>query len=96
MKERRAELAFAYVLTTRGTPQLYSGDEIAMQGGEDPDNRRDFPGGFPGERRMRYVAGRTPEQQAKFAWVAKLELRREHEALGCGGEQVLGRMRTGW
>ena len=33
----------------RGMPQVYSGDEIAMQGGPDPDNRRNFPGGFGGE-----------------------------------------------
>jgi len=39
-------LAFGILLTTRGTPVIYSGDEIGMVGGEDPDNRRDFPGGF--------------------------------------------------
>ncbi len=44
----RQKLALAFLLTTRGMPQLYSGDEIAMTGGEDPDNRHDFPGGFPG------------------------------------------------
>jgi neopullulanase len=41
------KLAFALLATVRGMPQVYSGDEIAMQGGEDPDNRRNFPGGFP-------------------------------------------------
>jgi glycosidase len=39
-------LAFGILLTTRGTPVIYSGDEIGMAGGEDPDSRRDFPGGF--------------------------------------------------
>jgi neopullulanase len=29
-----------------GMPQVCSGDEIAMQGGEDRDNRPNFPGGF--------------------------------------------------
>ncbi len=43
----RQKLALAFLLTTRGMPQLYSGDEIAMTGGDDPDNRHDFPGGFP-------------------------------------------------
>jgi glycosidase len=99
-KERFAEqvqdaslrrVAFAYLLTTRGMPQLYAGDEIAMKGGEDPDNRRDFPGGFPGDAQNAFTrAGRTPEQQAEFAWIAELtKLRREHPALACGGEQVL-------
>ena len=36
-------MATAFVLTTNRTVHLYYGDEIAMQGGNDPDNRRDFP-----------------------------------------------------
>jgi glycosidase len=84
-------VAFAYLMTSRGTPQLYAGDEIAMKGGDDPDNRRDFPGGFPGDAQNAFTqAGRTAEQQAEFEWVAGLaKLRREHGALECGGEQVL-------
>jgi glycosidase len=84
-------VAFAYLLTTRGMPQLYSGDEIAMKGGDDPDNRRDFPGGFPGDAQDAFAqAGRTQEQQAEFTWIAGLtRLRHEHAALACGGEQVL-------
>jgi len=39
----RLKMAFTFVLTTRGIPLIYYGDEIAMQGGSDPDNRRDFP-----------------------------------------------------
>jgi neopullulanase len=35
--------AFTFQLTTRGIPMIYSADEIGMEGGEDPDNRRDFP-----------------------------------------------------
>lgn len=84
-------VAFAYLLTTRGLPQLYAGDEIAMKGGDDPDNRRDFPGGFPGDAQDAFIQeGRTAEQQAEFAWIAGLtNLRRAHAALECGGEQVL-------
>jgi neopullulanase len=84
-------VAFAYLLTTRGTPQLYAGDEIAMKGGDDPDNRRDFPGGFPGDPQDAFSrTGRSPEQQAAFAWISSLtKLRHEHVALACGGEQVL-------
>ena len=43
------KMAQTLVMTMRGTPQLYYGDEIAMAGGDDPDNRRDFPGGFPAD-----------------------------------------------
>jgi glycosidase len=84
-------VAFAYLLTMRGTPQLYAGDEIAMKGGDDPDNRRDFPGGFPGDAQDAFTqAGRTAEQQVQFTWIEELtKLRREHTALQCGGEQVL-------
>jgi glycosidase len=84
-------VAFAYLLTMRGTPQLYAGDEIGMKGGDDPDNRRDFPGGFPGDAQDAFTqTGRTAEQQAEFTWIANLiKLRHEHAALECGGEQVI-------
>ena len=50
------KLAFTYLLTTRGTPEIYYGDEIAMQGGNDPDNRRDFPpGDHSTDEMFRYV-----------------------------------------
>jgi neopullulanase len=77
------ELAFSILLTMRGIPQLYYGDEIGMTGGADPDNRHDFPGGFPGDTADAFVAsGRTPEQQAIFAHLERLlSLRRAHPAL---------------
>jgi glycosidase len=80
------KLATTLVLTTRGTPQLYYGDEIAMPGGGDPDNRREFPGGFPGDARNAFEAsGRTSEQQAAFAHTrALLHLRRDLEPLRRG------------
>jgi glycosidase len=82
----QVKLVFSLVLTLRGIPQLYYGDEIGMKGGGDPDNRRDFPGGFPGDTANAFMQmGRTPEQQAIFAHVQKLlALRREHGALRNG------------
>lgn len=84
--------AFSLLLTMRGIPQIYSGDEIAMDGGDDPDNRRDFPGGFPGDPRNAFTAaGRTPEQQDVFAYVQSLlTLRREHPALRTGKQWHIG------
>jgi glycosidase len=38
-----AMLHTAFILSTRGIPQLYYGEEIAMTGGTRPDNRKDFP-----------------------------------------------------
>ena len=40
------KLANAFLLTTRGVPQLYYGDEIAMTGPDEPTTRGDFPGVF--------------------------------------------------
>src|SRR5258708_9728735 len=58
-------LAFTFLLTTRGIPMIYYGDEIGMRGGDDPDNRRDFPGGFPADAHNAFeAAGRTPEEEA--------------------------------
>jgi len=90
-RELSLQLAFAYIMTTRGMPQIYSGDELAMHGGEDPDNRRDFPGGFKADSGDAFTAqGRTPEQQATVAWVSSLTaLRRAYPALTCGAEQIL-------
>src|SRR5437867_2968965 len=42
-------LAFTFLLTARGLPMVYAGDEIGTPGGGDPDNRRDFPGGWAGD-----------------------------------------------
>jgi glycosidase len=82
----KLKLGFSLLATVRGIPQLYSGDEIGMPGGEDPDNRRDFPGGFPGDQRNAFTQiGRTPDEQEVFAHVqGLLKLRREHPALRLG------------
>lgn len=64
------KLAFTFLLTVRGTPMLYYGDEIAMPGGGDPDNRRDFPGGWAGDSHDAFQpSGRTPAEQAVFSHV---------------------------
>lgn len=85
------KLAFAMLLTMRGMPQIYAGDEIAMTGGEDPDNRHDFPGGFPGDAGNAFTAaGRTAAQADMHDWVAQLlSLRATHPELSAGEEQVL-------
>lgn len=81
-----ARLQMAFTLTLRGTPQLYYGDEIALPGEGDPDNRRDFPGGFPGDTRSAFVAsGRTAEQERMWTWTRDwIALRRAHPAVRRG------------
>ena len=80
------KLANAFVLTTRGIPQLYYGDEIAMTGPDEPTTRGDFPGGFPGDKRNAFTReGRTPEEQEVFEFIQKLtRLRQELEPLRSG------------
>jgi glycosidase len=83
---KQLKLAFSLLLTMRGIPQIYSGDEIAMPGGGDPDNRRDFPGGFPGDTHNAFLeSGRTAEEQDVFTHVRTLlHLRQDHAALRQG------------
>jgi glycosidase len=59
------KMAQTLIMTMRGTPQLYYGDEIALAGGDDPDNRRDFPGGFPADGIDRFHT-RNAEQASVF------------------------------
>jgi neopullulanase len=87
----KQKLALGLLLTLRGTPQIYSGDELGMEGGKDPDNRNDFPGGFAGDAHDAFIlAGRTATEQEVFAWTsALLALRASHPALQTGLEQNL-------
>jgi glycosidase len=81
-----AMLHTAFMLSTRGVPQLYSGEEIAMEGKDDPDNRRDFPGGFPSDTHNAFsTSGRTRDQQRMWEWTRGwIALRRQHNALRNG------------
>lgn len=80
------KLAHAFLLTTRGVPQLYYGDEIAMTGADEPTTRGDFPGGFPGDKRNAFSkAGRSREEEELFQYIRKLtHLRNELEPLKRG------------
>ena len=75
-----AMLHTAFILTVRGIPQLYYGEEIGMEGKDEPDNRRDFPRGFragPHER--------TPNERQMFDWTRSwIRLRRENIAIRSG------------
>jgi neopullulanase len=77
------KLANAFVMTTRGVPQLYYGDELGMEGGDEPTTRGDFPGGFPGDKRNAFTAaGRTKDEQELFEYIKRLtSLRSELDAL---------------
>ena len=88
----KLKAALSLLLTLRGIPQIYAGDEIAMPGGNDPDNRRDFPGGFTGDPHNAFTpSGRTAQQQDVFTHVQSLlALRKSHAALRTGAQWHIG------
>ncbi|MFN8574965.1 MAG: alpha-amylase family glycosyl hydrolase [Gemmatimonadaceae bacterium] len=97
MNERGAtpeglRLAYTLLLTIRGTPMIYYGDEIGLPGGGDPDNRRDFPGGWAGDPRDAFAAsGRNPVEASIFEHVQRLlKLRAERPDLrGASTEHLI-------
>ncbi len=65
----------AMLLTMRGIPQMYYGDEILMKNYSNPDGlvRLDFPGGWPGDKVNKFKAsGRTAKENEAFDFVRKL------------------------
>ena len=68
--------ALALLLTMNRIPQLYYGTEILMNGTKEKTDghvRKDFPGGFPGDKQNAFTAeGRTKEQNAMFVWLSRL------------------------
>jgi glycosidase len=88
----KLRLALGLLLTVRGMPVIYSGDEIGMTGGDDPDNRRDFPGGFPGSQQQSgfSAAGRTTDRTGIHDFVEELlGVRKANPALTGAEQQVL-------
>jgi glycosidase len=76
--------ALAFLLTSRGIPQLYYGTELLMNGskeGSDGYVRRDFPGGFPGDTTNAFTReGRTDLQNEAWDFLSKLLQWRRGEA----------------
>lgn len=68
--------ALALLLTINRIPQLYYGTEVLMNGTKavtDGNVRKDFPGGFPGDKHNAFTAeGRTVTENAMFRWLSRL------------------------
>lgn len=68
--------AITLLLTSRGIPQIYYGTELLMNGskeGSDGYVRRDFPGGFPGDKVNAFTSeGRTDIQNEAWDYMSKL------------------------
>ena len=83
------KMGLTWLLTTRGIPSLYYGTEILMKNFKDPTDaevRRDFPGGWPGDKEDKFTAaGRSARENEAFGFVRKLATyRRDHPVLHTG------------
>lgn len=71
------KLVMTLILTIRGMPQLYYGDEIGMLGNKskygDGDIRRDFPGGWQDDSQNAFIQNeRTKSQEDYHSFTKKL------------------------
>lgn len=85
----RYKQAMAFLLTTRGIPQIYYGTEILMaadKGKGDGYLRCDFPGGWAGDPINCFTAaGRTELQNEAFDYTRKLlQWRKNNDVIGKG------------
>ena len=73
---RKYKQGIAFLLTTRGIPQLYYGTEILMTGTKesgDGNIRKDFPGGWKGDPVNAFKEdGRSPKQNEAWDYMQKL------------------------
>jgi glycosidase len=81
--------AFAWLLTSRGIPQMYYGNEILMAGTTSPNDgyvRLDFPGGWKGDQHNKFTAaGRTAKENQVFDYIRKLaHFRKSSSAIKTG------------
>ncbi len=84
------KLAMAYLMTTRGIPQVYYGGEILMTGRKsDGDGmlRKDFPGGWPDDNTNAFTGeGLTDQQKEAQAYMKKLANWRKNKTVVHNGE----------
>lgn len=95
----RYKQAITYLLTTRGIPQIYYGTEILMAADKSEGDgylRRDFPGGWKGDKVNSFTReGRTELQNEAFDYTRKLlNFRKGNEAI-CKGTMKHFAIRNG-
>ena len=84
--------ALGLLLTIDRIPQLYYGTEVLMNGTKevtDGNVRKDFPGGFPGDRHNCFTPeGRTKAENSMFDWLSRLLHWRQGNDLITKGKQT--------
>jgi glycosidase len=82
------KMGLAWLLTFRGIPELYYGDEILMTGVTNPDGkvRLDFKGGWPGDPVNKFnKEGRTEKEENIFEYIKRLaNFRKNSSAITTG------------
>jgi neopullulanase len=82
------KMALGWLLTCRGVPQLYYGDEILMTGFTNPDGlvRLDFMGGWKGDSTNKFTAaGRSEKENDVFNHIKTIaNFRKKSSALKTG------------
>ena len=86
---QKMKSALCWLLTCRGIPQLYYGEEIGMKGLTSPSDgyvRQDFPGGWQGDKQNKFTrADRTPDENDLWDLISRLATYRQHsKALSIG------------
>lgn len=86
---RKLKMAMAFILTTRGIPEIFYGTEILMTTGIDKgdgNKRKDFPGAWPGDPRNAFTPeGRTEKENEAYDYIHKLlEWRKSSEVIHSG------------
>jgi glycosidase len=84
----KLKMGIAWLLTERGTPEMYYGTEILLKGISNPDGkvRQDFPGGWPSDSANKFTQeGRTKEEESIFAYTKRLaNFRKSSSAITAG------------
>jgi glycosidase len=88
----RYKQALAFILTTRGIPQIYYGTEILMHGEKHEGDgllRKDFPGGWANDKINAFTRnGRTDLQNEAWNYLQKLlQWRKKNKAI-CEGKLI--------
>lgn len=77
----KAKMAAVFLMTTRGIPQWYYGDELLMEGVADPLDalRPDFPGGWSSDSINKFdIDALSGEEKEYFTWIQTLAQWRKH------------------
>jgi glycosidase len=86
---KKMKVGMAWLMTCRGIPQMYYGNEILMPGFTSPNDghvRKDFPGGWTGDSKNAFSGQNLTQQEKEFQeYTQKLAVfRKSSSAIGYG------------